>query len=203
MEQCKNYIMNNIKYDGLTILETGFSVPFEEFLKNNLDKNVTLLIKAMETPFASPYMKAFKEAIDDFRVAYLEALENPNSVVNFYDYLRKLDAFHWAYPYKIEPSELKLLIEQAVDEKSFDKMLNSFFSKERVNCLFDEIYSILPSKHKVIFKQIRYAFDMKLYALINNSILSIIDDMLGIVLEDKGCIKRYGILNPVISFCEK
>ena len=118
----------------------------------------------------------------------------------YMDYQKKLDTFHWAWPYGIQPEELKQIIEEAEDEKGFDKQMLSFFSKGRIDNLFSYTLNLLPRKHKIIYSQIRIAYYEEQYALINNAIFSIIDNLLGVTLIDKGKTKRNYILKPIIEF---
>lgn len=148
----------------------------------------------------SVYMKSIKEAFADLGKVITEARENPDSYFNFHDYQKKLDAFHWSWPYGITAAELKVLLEEANDEVEFDKLIVTFFSKERMNNMLNDIYVLLPRKHKVIFKQIKEAYKNNYYALINNATISIIDNLLSDMLKNKGCVARKGILEPIVNF---
>lgn len=148
----------------------------------------------------SVYTQSIKEAFADIGKIIAEARENPNSYFNFHEYQKKLDIFHWAWPYGITAEELKVLLEEANDEKEFDKLLVAFFSKERMNNMLNDICILLPRKHKGIFKQIKEAYKNRYYALINNAIISIIDNLLSDMLKNKGCVARKGILEPIVDF---
>lgn len=148
----------------------------------------------------SSYMSSFSNALKRFGEALLEAYENPYSYFNFTGYQEQLDAFHWAWPFDIAPEELKSLIEKAEDERQFDKLIASFFTEERMENLCDYVLSSLPRKHRIVWRQITDAYEREQYALINNATISIIDNILGTVLVNKGLSSRKGILRPIVDF---
>lgn len=149
---------------------------------------------------SSDYMKSVSTSFAKFGKIILDAYDNPNSIVNYYEYQKELEKFHWAWPFEISADELKMLIEQANNEKEFDRIILSFFSKDRVQKMLSYIYDNLPRKHKVIFKQIEEAYGNKHYAIVNNAVFSIIDNILSTVLKDKGCTSRKGLLLPIIDY---
>jgi hypothetical protein len=163
-------------------------------------KTVTALSSTISKMLSSDYMTSIKETFAKLANAIEEAHDNPYSYLNFYDYQNSLDEFHWAWPFDISPEELKQLIEQANDEIEFDRLIASYFTKERLQNMFYIIENGLPRRHTVIFGQIKKAFYNRQYALMNTATVAIIENILGIVLKDKGCTKRKGILKPIIKY---
>ena len=183
---------------------SGMSKTLAQIDFPRINASITAMTKQVigffSTIAVSDYMASFKEAFSSFYDKLHEAMNNPYSYINYMDYQKQLDAFHWAWPYDIQPEELKQILEQVEDEKGFDKLMLSFFSKERIEDMFAYTLECLPRKHKIIYSQIKTAYNEKQYALINNAILSIIDNLLGGILKDKGNTKRKYILNPIIEF---
>lgn len=149
---------------------------------------------------SSDYMQSVKDNFIRFENAVVEANNNPDSALNYYKYQKQLKAFHWAWPFNISAEELKILVEQANNEKEFDSIIMSFFSKDRIQEMFSFISNNMPRKHKVVFNQIVEAYRNKHYVLINNALFPIIDNILGILVDDKGCVTRRGLLHPIIKF---
>ena len=161
---------------------------------------ITNAFAAFSKAINSEYTKSIRDSLLAMSKAYSEAKNNPNSFINYYDYQEKLDNFHWAWPYGITAQELKTLLENVDDEKQFDNKMASFFTSERLAAMFEEIKTLLPRKHKVVFEQIVFSFDNKNYALVNNGLMSIIDNILILPLKNRGCVNRSGILHPIITF---
>lgn len=186
----------------------GFLNSFQKNLSSKLSETVIAgyvetvsnIGKYLADTIATSYMSSFKESFGDLLKAFEEARNDPNSVINFFDYQKKLNTFHWAWPYGIEPEELRKLLSEAEDEKQFDNLIASFFTKDRIDQMCNEIYKSLPRRHKVIFRQITRAIDNKQYALANNGLMSVIDNLLCLVLKNKGRVQRKGILKPLIDF---
>ncbi len=64
----------------------------------------------------------------------------------------------------------------------------------------EETIKLLPRKHKMIFCQIKKAFESRHYAWSNIGLMSIIDNLLSELLCNKGCVNRKGLLVPIIEF---
>ena len=167
---------------------------------NSINSTIKYLSDLIASSNVSEYMASFSEAMASFGEAIKKATNDPYSYINFMDYQKKLDSYHWAWPYGITPEELRRLLEQATDEKSFDRIMQSFFSRERINDMFSYTLGNLPRKHQKIFSQIMVSYRQKHYALINNALLSILDNTLSEVLKDKGCVTRKGLLLPIINY---
>lgn len=161
---------------------------------------ISKTVASFSTIIVSDYMKSMRESFLAIGKVFEEARNNPDSYFNYHDYQEKLDNFHWAWPYGITSQELKILLEKVENEKQFDRVMVSFFSKKRVNEMFDDMNDLLPRKHKVMFCQIVSAFESGNYALANNGLISIIDNLLIDLLKNKGCVNRKGILHPIIDF---
>ncbi len=180
-----------------------FQLEMVEKFKKNVLPSIMSFAKMVTEITSSYFMESFVESFRNFAYLIEQANENPNSIINHYIYLDKLDSFYWAWPYEVKADELKMLIEKVEDEKSFDKIMISFFSKERIDNMMEDIYSSLPRKHKILFRQIRDAVVNKQYALANNGIISIIDNLPIKLLKNPGNPHRKGILEPIIEFYVK
>ena len=197
--ECKNANMEVISKSVQEFVDNCRKLVSSQIIESV--SNTVLDISNMFSSFnVTEYMTSFKNAFSAFFDALEEARNNPRSFFNFFDYQTKLNAFHWAWPYDITPDELKALLEQATNEQEFDKLMLSFFSKKRVNQMCKYTLPLLPRKHKTIYQQIIEAYNLRQYALINNAIFSIIDNLLSVVLKDKGKTTRKGILQPIIEF---
>ncbi len=132
------------------------------------------------------------------------AKENPNSLLNLYEYADRLSDYFWTKPYKMSAKEMKCIIEKVNSDKEFDNEISKYFSNEKLEELFKDINCYITSKHRVLFSQIEYAFYNKKYALANNGILAIIDEMCTYYLINKGCTSRVNLFEPIIKdFDEK
>lgn len=139
------------------------------------------------------FMKSFSDMLQEIN-------ENPDSVFNYYKYENHLDNFHWAWPYEITTSEIKNLIESVSDEKKFDDYMLKFFSEKKVNDMMDKIEKNIPAHHRILFRQIENAYRNKNYAIANNALMTILDNLLSDYLLYKGQTKRKGILKPIADF---
>lgn len=199
------------KISDMAVDMEGISESIRKFVDNcrkiasahiieNMSNVLSGVSKMLASVDVSLYMTSFKEAFSRFFDELEEARNNPYSYFNFFDYEKKLDDFHWAWPYGITPEEMKKLLEEATNEQEFDGLMMSFFSKERINEMCEQILNQLPRKHRSLFSQIVVAYNQRYYALINNALFSIIDNLLIEVLKNKGMPKRKGILEPIIKF---
>ncbi len=196
----------NMKYytENIETIVQRFNTAIGKIPSHEIYEKTTKVVKCFSevliNAVATNYMQKFSDAFQSFIGMIEEAKNDPDSVLNFYNYQEKLDSFHWAWPFGIETAELKKLIENASCEEDFDNLMVSFFSKNRLEQMNVHIYSMLPRKHKIIFFQACDAFRDKQYALANNALFSIIDNLLGEVLNNKGIMRRKGIFDPIISF---
>ena len=128
-----------------------------------------------------------------------EAKKDPDSFINYMAYVEYLSEYFWAMPYNIDTSELKFIFENVNSEKEFDSYMRKYFNKEKIKSLFGDTQKKINRKHSIIFKQIEQGFYNKEYALINNAIISIIDDELSYYNYKKSDTKRINILYPIIE----
>lgn len=128
-----------------------------------------------------------------------EAQKDPDSLINYMSYVENLSKYFWAMPYNIDTPELKIIFENVSSEKEFDNFMGKHFNKERLQNLFDDIKLKINKKHIIVFRQIEQAFYNKQYSLINNAIISIIDDELSYYTANKEETKRKDIFMPIIE----
>lgn len=136
-----------------------------------------------------PLMNVFKDLEENRK--------NPESIISYFDYMKKLSKYYWAFPYDIAGEELKGIFENVNTEKEFDQYIQKYFTKERTKQLFKDIEDKITEKE--IFKQIKFAFENECYALINNSVISIIDNELGYYIYDKTITKRKDVFKPILD----
>ena len=201
---------DQIKLSEMDIDIKGLSKTIQTFIDDSQNKVITHITQGVSkeiystlrniTLSASTYMAPIRDAIND---AIQKEKNDPCSFYNFKRYKNGLENFHWSWPYGITPEELKKLFEEANNEEEFDKLMLSFFSKDRVKQMCEHALELIPRKHKTVFSQIIEAYDHKYYALINNNICSIIDNLLSVVLNNKGLTKRKKILQPIIEYYMK
>ena len=170
-EQISNYIQKIVE----PLRETLNQIDFSKFFDNILAPMKQLTIK-----------------IDEIK-------RDPDSVLNYISYVKKLSKYFWAMPYNIDTAELKHIFEYVSTEKEFDDYMKKYFTKQKLKNLFNDIKLKLQKKHIIIFRQIEQSFYNRQYALINNSIISIIDDELSYYNYDKKETKRKNILCPIIE----
>ena len=127
-----------------------------------------------------------------------EILNNPNSVINYTNYENKLDNFHWAWPFQFDTLSIKELIETVNSEKDFDKYMVKYFSAGKDKELITATENKLPKSQKLLFRQVATAYNNHDYAIANNALMSILDNLLSKYLENKGQTKRNGIFKPLV-----
>lgn len=171
--------------------------PMQELMKK-LSEMIRPLIDTItsQIPKYTPYFKELAEAIE-------KAQKNPDSLINWYKYSEKLSEYLWTIPFDIDSKKLKDIFEQINSEKEFDNYMTKYFTKEKINNLFMSIENILPTKHKTMFKQIKKAFNDKLYSLSIVGIMAIIDELCSYFLIDKGCNGRQNLFEPIIKDLDK
>lgn len=129
-----------------------------------------------------------------------EARNNPDSRLNWMNYYDKLSEFFWIMPYKITTEELHEILQCVETEKEFDKYINRYFSKTKVNLLFSDINNMLSNNaQRRIFNQIVKSYEDKSYALASIGITTMIDNFLSYYLIDKGCSSRIKLFEPIIN----
>lgn len=128
-----------------------------------------------------------------------EAKKNPESLINYLEYVNKLSNYYWAMPYKIKGENLKEIFEQINSEQEFDVYMSEYFSDDKIENIFADIQNKISENHRVVFEQIIEAFKLEYYALINNAIISIIDDELSFYIKDKRVTTRNGLFEPILE----
>lgn len=175
-------------------------MPNEE---NSIIKNI---INAIET-FADKLNKIdFSKVVDNFIVPFYElsldleeAKENPESLINYFEYMEKLSEYYWAMPYKIDGKTLKDIFENVSTEEEFDIYMQEYYTEEKIEAIFTYIENKISDKHKVILEQIIGGFKNNYYALVNNALISIIDNELSFYIENKTITTRKNIFKPILD----
>ena len=173
-------------------------VDFGEIAKK-ITASVKPMLEAIET-----FNRAIRNIIpkDYFRglvEAMQEAYNNPNSLINYSKYEQQLDNFHWAWPYEFTAAEIKSLVETVDSEKEFDNFMVDFFSKGKDSKMIESIIEKLPRKQHRFFQQIINAYRRKDYAIANNALMSIIDNLLSDYPYNPGQVRRQGLLLPIVE----
>ncbi len=167
-------------------------------LAQKLVEKIQPLIEIMTDYYIkyTPYLEKLGKAIN-------EAINNPDSLINWYNYGKKLSDYLWTIPFDIESTDLNKIFEQINSEKEFDDYIDKYFTDKKINSLFLSIENILPSKHKLIFKQLKQAFFNRSYALMIIGIMAIIDDLCSYFLINKEQSGRQGLFVPIINDLDK
>lgn len=186
-----NSVRSSIAKNVLTILKPIADMTSQlSLMTNSLINSIAGISKAISDAIPTDYMQGFASALRDI-------YDNPHSILNYANYEQKLNNFHWAWPYEFKANEIKMVIESIDSERDFDKYLLVYFSKERVNQMNDCIAAKLPSGHRAFFQQIRHAYENKDYAIANNAIMSILDNLLSVYLSNRGNVHRCGMFKPI------
>ncbi|MBQ6782427.1 MAG: hypothetical protein IJP63_00290 [Acholeplasmatales bacterium] len=138
-------------------------------------------------------------ALQPFKESVEKALNNPNSVLSWFDYYKVLSKCFWIFPYNISIDELRKITKEDVSEVQFDNYMINHFTNELLLMLKKDTLNILPEKHKLLYSQTFDSFFNENYALCNLGLISIVDDLTSFYLENKGCTKRNGLLQPIVD----
>ena len=171
---------------------------------SNPMSNVISQITEVQRQFINSIANVINKSImPTFKILYdalEEAKNNPNSRLSWMNYYDKLSEFFWIMPYKITTEELHEILQYVETEKEFDEYINRYFTKDKVNSLFDDIKNMLSNNNqRKIFNQIIKAYETKSYALASIGITTMIDNSLSYYLIDKGCSSRIGLFKPIIN----
>ena len=181
------------------------SVYFNKSVIESMTNSLTSLAKRiteMHTTMMNELFKNINPFFKELSKSLEEAKKNPHSFLSWYNYYKKLSEYFWVYPFDMEPEKLHSILETVNNEKEFDNYISRYFSKKKIERLFSELESNIPRKHRIMLKQIKIAFNSKSFALANNGLMSIIDDLLSYYIYDKGCQKRLKIFEPIIKQLE-
>ena len=200
-ESSNNEIHENSSSNLSGLLLSNISdalVSLSEMTKAILDsfRPIFAAMEGIRNVFANTIPKEYFRGLAEF---IQELYNNPDSLINYRNYNKKLDNFHWAWPYNFTASELKSLIETVEDEKGFDTYMIKHFSSGRDSRLIDSILIKLPKRHRAIFKQIAKAYNRGDYAIANNTLVSIIDNLLAEYLANPGQVRRTGLFHPIVD----
>lgn len=148
----------------------------------------------------SGFMKRFSNVLLEIVKDIQEARENPNSVFNYSKYEKSLDDMHWAWPYDIQASVIFDILQNVNNEKQFDEKMLELFTDEKIAHMICVAKNKVTKHHKVLLNQVEKGFENKCYALVNNALISVIDNSLSVYIEDKGCVARKNIFKPIIGY---
>ena len=165
---------------------------FMEAIKRITEVQKNLVSTIIEKINISPFFEGLSKTIE-------EARNNPYSFLSWYNYYEKLSEYFWVYPYDMKPEQLHKILSTVSSEQEFDRYMAHYFSKKKIKELLLIIKREIPRRHRKMITQIEKAYDMKLYALANNSLMTIIDDLLSYYLYNKGCTQRNGIFEPIVE----
>lgn len=171
---------------------------------NKSFKSLVDASRVLVNNFAKVVLSDYTKDIVSFLVTiaenYDKAIKNPNSVFNFQEYESRLDEFHWAWPYGVDRSTLLTIIKDVHCERDFDSVMLNHFSEERIHEMIEEAKSEVDEHHIILLDQIENGIQYECYALVNNSLMSIIDNSLSVYLFNKGNTNRKGMFNPIIHY---
>lgn len=122
-----------------------------------------------------------------------------DSLLNYLEYTKKLAQYYWVIPYNINTANLKEIFESVNSENEFDSYMEDYFDTNLIESLFGDLTENIKEEHKELLKQIHNAFLEDSYALINNAIISIIDDELSYYIKDKRNTLRKNMFIPIIK----
>ena len=196
IEEQKKLFLNPSFINSITNPLINQSSPLMDTMKRIAEMQRNMINTIMEKINISPFFEGLSKTIE-------EARKNPHSFLSWYNYYERLSDYFWVYPYDMKPEQLHQILETVTSEKEFDKYMSHYFSKKKIKELLSIIKNKISKKHKRMIGQIEKAYDMKLYALANNNLMSIIDDLLSFYLYNKGCTYRSGIFEPIVKEFKK
>lgn len=154
----------------------------------NIDTDLTKAFNYISTTFQK------------FNELYEKAEADPDSVINYMKYQEALEGFYWAWPYGITGEKIKSILEKCQTEIDFDKGMQKHFNKQRMQNIFKDIYKRLPKHHRMLFKQVEHSYWRRDYAIANNALMSIIDNLLKKYMFNSGNVRRKGIMEPMMNY---
>lgn len=129
--------------------------------------------------------------------------DNSDSLLNYLSYIKKLADYYWVIPYNMDTSILKDIFDNVKSEVEFDNYMEKYFNENNINCIFTDIELKIQDKHKEMLDQVKNSFMQGYYALINNAIISIIDDEISFYTKNKQDTLRKDIFIPIINDLRK
>ena len=189
-----------------------FSKQLEENIMQTLATKEQVECLSQELNKISKYIKKFMQQVDfqkifETMLPPLQALSieitnaknDSDSLINYMTYVKKLAIYYWVIPYNINTAELKDIFEKINTEIEFDNYMEKYFDSSKIESIFDEIEKKIKYEHKQVLTQIKEAFYNKHFALINTTIISIIDDELSYYTKNKKDTLRTNIFTPIIQ----
>lgn len=204
--------MNEEYYEVIKNLQTVFQSFNKTINPQILEAGRTLSlvserIKEITEPFSkintTEYMKPVFDQFKRFAEEVQKAKESPDSVFNYYRYSKKMDDFHWTWPYGISSAEMLNAIENIQSEEEFDAWLIEYFDNQKIDQLFIDVIAGAPDDYLEAIKQVRIAIDTGIYILANNTLVSILDGLLSRYMSKKKIVHRRDILEPIIDFYDQ
>ena len=184
-----NYVSTN-----LNILSDTLNKIVED--RKRLLSNINSLLSRL-------YIPKVTNCLSSIGFSFLKSIKDPHSFASYCNYDEKLGDYHWSFPYYVTIEELYSLLESINNEKEFDDRMLCIFNNDKLFEMIDIIIKTIPKHHVTMLKQIKIGISTNSYLLVNNALLSIIDNCLSIYLENKGRLKRQGIFKPIINVFEK
>lgn len=171
-------------------------------IQNGILHTAQVLMERFIEVVSSEFMQGFKNVLSEIGKDILEASKNPNSVFNYSKYEKRLNEVHWAWPYEIEAETLFDILQNVNSEKDFDDAMLKLFTDDKIVNMLGEAKNGVARHHRVLLSQVERGIKGKNYALVNNALLSVIDNSLSVYIRDKGMVKRKGIFQPIIEHFE-
>ena len=165
----------------------------------NIQVQIAPMMSVINAAMTSSISPSFLEDMRKLSDSLKEAEKNPDSLYNQFAYRKALDGYHWTWPYEMSATQLKKTIDNTTDEKAFDQRMSRYYSGKRVKKLGDDIGRKLNRKDGYLIDQILSAFVRKHFAIANNTILSILDYQLSHLMKNKGNVRRYGLIQPIVK----
>lgn len=173
---------------------------------SNIAKGCVALVQAfankMVEVISSEFMKKISEVWSEIGEDIRQASVDPNSVFNYSKYEKRLNEMHWAWPYGVETAEVYNILKEVNNEKDFDSIMLNIFDENKICDMLELSRKNVAKHHKVLIEQVEIGIKNKQYALVNNAIMSVIDNSLSVYLCDKGTTTRKGIMQPIIEYYE-
>lgn len=184
--------MPNIDFTGLCTTLKAFAHLSERITEvaKSISEVMTNFGQMLSEIVPTDYFQGFISTLQDI-------YKNPDSLLNYLGYEKDLNSFHWAWPFGFDSAIVKNLVESVQDEKTFDNYMVHYFAAGRDVELMCAVAQLLPSNQKILFGQVCNAYNNKDYAIANNAIMSIIDNLLSKYVVNKGITVRYGIFKPI------
>lgn len=168
---------------------------FNEMFLISMKANNMLEARKKFIMTATKFMAQFADSFTKIQEIY----ENPNSNLNVIIYKNNLINFYWAMPYEITFEELFDIVRSVNSEKEFDDYMENYFTKNKMEKMFNVLLSSFSADQLLILKQSIFAYEHEQYALANMAVMALIDYSLSFLIKKESITSRYGILEPIIN----